>query len=167
MNKNFLPQDLIKCIVSNSLIAIVFVFTGCLPPLKNRQTLQNEKWSQKMVESHGLKDFYTNRVLHEKLANTGWDYVTGLIAISVLKAWEQYPDKTEYYAAVKAFADRNTNADGSMIINSKGESALGPSNIDDLAAGRIFFTLYNQEIKKATAKMHSVIRTQLRSSEIN
>lgn len=105
-----------------------------------------------MVESHGLKDFYTNRVLHERLANTGWDYVTGLIAISILKAWEQYQDKTEYYAAVKAFADRNINADGSMIIDSKGESALGPSNIDDLAAGRIFFTLYKEELKRGNSK---------------
>jgi unsaturated rhamnogalacturonyl hydrolase len=105
-----------------------------------------------MVESHGLKDFYTNRVLHEKLSNTGWDYVTGLIAISVLKAWEQYPDKTEYYTAVKAFADRNTKPDGSMIITSSGESALGTSNIDDLAAGRIFFTLYNQELKSGNTK---------------
>ncbi|MDB5246859.1 MAG: glycosyl hydrolase family 88 [Segetibacter sp.] len=148
MNKKLLPQKLIKLIVSSTLItAIVFVFTGCFTASGNKQTLQNEKWSQKMVESHGLKDFYTNRVLHEKLANTGWDYVTGLIAISVLKAWEHYPEKAEYYYAVKAFADRNTNADGSMIINSKGESALGESNIDDLAAGRIFFTLYKQEMK--------------------
>lgn len=105
-----------------------------------------------MVEAHGLKNFYTNRVLHEKLSNTGWDYVTGLIAISVLKAWEQYPDKMEYYDAVKSFADRNLNADGSMIINSKGESALGESNIDDLAAGRIFFTLYNEETRKGNIK---------------
>ncbi|MBD0365090.1 MAG: glycoside hydrolase family 88 protein, partial [Flavisolibacter sp.] len=105
-----------------------------------------------MVESHGLKDFYTNRVLHEELSTTGWDYVTGLIASSVLGAWEQYPDKTDYYAAVKAFADRNTNADGSMIITSRGESALGPSNIDDLAAGRIFFTLYKEEMKRGNSK---------------
>ncbi|MEJ7766564.1 MAG: glycoside hydrolase family 88 protein [Chitinophagaceae bacterium] len=54
--------------------------------------------------------------------------------------------------AVKAFADRNTNADGSMITTSKGESALGESNIDDLAAGRIFFTLYQQELKKNNSK---------------
>ena len=105
-----------------------------------------------MVESHGLKDFYTNRELHAQLSNTGWDYVTGLIAISVLKAWQQYPEKTEYYAAVKAFADRNLNADGTMITRSSGESALGASNIDDLAAGRIFFTLYKQELKTGNSK---------------
>jgi unsaturated rhamnogalacturonyl hydrolase len=105
-----------------------------------------------MVESHGLGDFYTNRVLHSKLSNTGWDYVSGLVASSVLKAWELYPDKTEYYDAVKSFADRNTNAEGSMIVRSSGESALGPSNIDDLAAGRIFFALYKEEMKRGNNK---------------
>ncbi len=154
MNKNFLPQMLLKFIITNILFSvIIFVFTGCFTASVNKEKLlQQEKWSQQMVESHGLKDFYTNRVLHEKLANTGWDYVTGLIAISVLNAWERYPDKTEYYAAVKAFADRNTNADGSTIINSTGESALGPSNIDDLAAGRIFFLLYKEELKRGNIK---------------
>jgi unsaturated rhamnogalacturonyl hydrolase len=153
MNKHILSQKLIKFNVSRSLItSIVFVFFACSTPAKNKQSSLNEKWSQQMVEAHGLKDFYTNRVFHEKLANTGWDYVTGLIAISVLKAWEQYPDKSEYYTAVKAFADKSTNADGSMITHSNGESALGPSNIDDLAAGRIFFTLYREELKKGNSK---------------
>jgi unsaturated rhamnogalacturonyl hydrolase len=154
MTKNFLPRNLIRFIVCTSLAAaIVVVFTGCFTSSANKgKSQQNEKWSQQMVESHGLKDFYTNRVLHAQLANTGWDYVTGLIAISVLKAWEQYPEKTEYYAAVKAYCDRNLNADGSMIIDSRGESALGPSNIDDLAAGRIFFTLYREEMKKGNSK---------------
>ena len=132
---------------------IIFVLTSGFAVAQNKvKSIQNQKWSQRMVEAHGLKDFYTNKVLHEKLANTGWDYVTGLIAISVLKAWEQYPEKTEYYEAVKAYADRNTNADGAMIIDLKGESALGPSNIDDLAAGRIFFALYKEEFKKGNAK---------------
>lgn len=142
-----------KYIVSISWMAlIVFVFTGCFTARPNKGALQqNGKGSQQMVESHGLKDFYTNRELHAQLSATGWDYVTGLIATSVLKAWEQYPDKTEYYAAVKAFADRNINGDGTMIIRSSGESALGPSNIDDLAAGRIFFTLYKEELKKGNS----------------
>lgn len=130
-------------------LAIAILLSSCAAPSIRKQTTPNTKaWSQRMVESHGLQNFYTNRVLHDQLANTGWDYVTGLIAISVLKAWEQYPNQTRYYAAVKSYADRNTNADGSMIINSKGETALGPSNIDDLAAGRIFFTLYTEELRK-------------------
>lgn len=150
MNRRLVSQKRIKLIVIASLVTTIVVgFNGCSTATRNKKTtLQNEKWSQQMVESHGLKDFYTNKELHSTLAGTGWDYVTGLIAISVLKAWEQYPDKTEYYSAVKAYADKNTNADGTMIIRSSGASALGQSNIDDLAAGRIFFTLYNAEIKK-------------------
>ncbi len=154
MKNQFLTKRAFKNVVSISLVmAIVFIINGCFTTSRNRQVSPaNERWSQKMVESHGLKDFYTNRELHARLATTGWDYVTGLIAISVLRAWEQYPEKTDYYGAVKAFADRNINADGSMIIKSSGESALGPSNIDDLAAGRIFFTLYKEELKKGNSK---------------
>ena len=81
-------------------------------------------YSQRMVESHGLGDFYCNRDHQAKLDTTGWDYVSGLVANAVLKAWQLYPEKTAYYDAVKAFADHNTNADGSMILSKKGTSAL-------------------------------------------
>jgi unsaturated rhamnogalacturonyl hydrolase len=147
-------KRLIKLIAGSSLLVFfVFVFAGCFSTTpKSGQGLQVEKWSHEMVESHGLKDFYTNRAFHEKLSNTGWDYVSGLVASSVLKAWEQYPDRKEYYDAVKAFADRNTNADGSMILTSSGKSALSPSNIDDLAAGRIFFALYKEETKRGNTR---------------
>ena len=110
-----------------------------------------EKWSQKMIGSHGLGDFYCNRHHQEALGQTGWDYVGGLVANSVLKAWQMYPEKTEYYDAVKSYADRNISADGTMIVRSNGTSALGPSNIDDLAAGKIFFALYEEELKKGNA----------------
>lgn len=130
------------------LLAIPLFIAACSP---NQQT-EAPKWSQKMVESHGLNDFYCNRKHQTELANTGWDYVSGLVANAVLKAWIMYPEKTEYYDAVKAFADRNTNEDGTMILNSKGQTALRPSNIDDLPAGRIYFTLYEEEMKKGNNK---------------
>ncbi|MEI6946485.1 glycoside hydrolase family 88 protein [Paraflavisolibacter sp. H34] len=153
MNKNAGTRKLVKRLAGAGLVAAtVLAATGCFTAKNKAAAAPGTQWSQQMVESHGLKDFYTNRVLHAQLAATGWDYVSGLVALSVLKAWEQYPSKTEYYAAVKAFADRNITADGSRIIDSKGESALGPSNIDDLAAGRIFFTLYNEETRKGNSK---------------
>lgn len=130
------------------LLAIPLLIAACTPPPQT----ETKRWSQKMVESHGLKDFYCNRKHQTELANTGWDYVSGLVANAVLKAWAMYPDKTEYYDAVKAFADRNTNEDGTMILNSKGETALRPSNIDDLPAGRIYFTLYKEEMEKGNTK---------------
>jgi unsaturated rhamnogalacturonyl hydrolase len=105
-----------------------------------------------MVESHGLGDFYCNRHHQSKLDSTGWDYVSGLVAGAVLETWKRYPEKEAYYQSVKAFADFNLNEDGSMILNSKGESALRPSNIDDLPAGRIYFTLYEEELRKGNTK---------------
>lgn len=105
-------------------------------------------YAQRMVESHGLGDFYCNRHYQDSLSHTGWDYVSGLVAGAVLKAWEQYPDKQCYYDAVKAFADFSLNEDGTFISNTKGGNALRPSNIDDLPAGNIYFTLYRTELQK-------------------
>lgn len=125
----------------------------CLCACGTTRSLSTDKpYSQQMVESHGLGDFYCNRSYQDSLKHTGWDYVSGLVANAVLKAWQQYPEKTEYYEAVKAFADRNTNADGSMILNSSGGSALRPSNIDDLPAGNIYFALYQEELRKGNTQ---------------
>lgn len=109
---------------------------------------QQTCYSQLMVESHGLNDFYCNRHYQEKLEGAAWDYVSGLVANAVLKAWKLYPEKKEYYKAVKSFADNSTSIDGTDILNSKGQSALRTSNIDDFSAGNIFFTLYQEETRK-------------------
>ena len=75
--------------------------------------------------------------------NTIWDYVTGLVAKSILKAYEQYSDDPRcayYIAGIQDYADNST-----MI--------LGTSNIDDLNAGKIYFELYRYAIGKGqTAK---------------
>ncbi len=83
-------------------------------------------YSQLMVESQGLQ-----WVTDEK-----WDYVPGLVAKAVIKAWVQYPEKTDYFDAVKEYADRAIREDGTVKV--------GESNIDDLAAGKIFFELYSK-----------------------
>ena len=124
------------------------------------QAQKNEQpWSQKMVESHGLVDFYCNTHHQDMLGTTGWDYVSGLVANAVLKAWEAYPEKTAYYQAVKAFADFSLNEDGSFIKDPEGKSALRPSNIDDYPAGRIYFTLYKEELRKGNTKDANRYRT--------
>lgn len=128
---------------------LVAVMAGCGA---GRQTHQPEKYSQRMVESHGLVDFYCNRHHQTELDSAAWDYVSGLVANAVLKAWLLYPEKTEYYDAVKAFADNSTSPDGSVILNAKGKPALRPSNIDDLPAGNVFFTLYKEELKKGNVQ---------------
>ena len=107
------------------LLAMTLCLVACGAPDKKK--VETVPYSQQMVESHGLIDFYCNRNHHDSLCTTGWDYVSGLVANAVLKTWAYYPEKTEYYNAVKAFADFSTNEDGSDIMNSKGTTALAIS----------------------------------------
>jgi len=100
---------------------------------------QSVIYSQQMVESVALKTFLSNKT-EQQLATAHWDYVPGLVAVSVLKAWSEYPEKTQYYNAVKAYAD--------YCLQGKETVAVGESNIDDLAAGKIFFALYEEEMRK-------------------
>ncbi len=129
-------------------LSISLLSLGCFAQPQETET----PYSQRMVESLGMEDFYCNTSQHESLNTTPWDYVSGLVANAVLKAWQMYPEKQEYYDAVKAFADFSTNADGSDILNGKGTTALRPSNIDDLPAGNIFFALYQEELRKGNTQ---------------
>ena len=68
----------------------------------------------------------------------GWGYVTGLVAKSILKAYEQYKNESwsqYYFTGIQDFADNTT-----MV--------LGTSNIDDLNAGKIYFELYRGAVEK-------------------
>ena len=127
------------------LLAATVCIVGCTPSPK---TDEARPYSQRMVESHGLVDFYCNRHHQTELDSAAWDYVSGLVANAVLKAWVLYPEKTAYYDAVKAFADNSTTPKGDTILNAKGLPALRPSNIDDLPAGNVFFALYKEELRK-------------------
>ncbi|MCL1943788.1 MAG: glycoside hydrolase family 88 protein [Candidatus Azobacteroides sp.] len=104
-----------------------------------QQKIEQEKYSQLVVESLALKTFLSN-TKEEQLVTAHWDYVPGLVAVSVLKAWQQYPEKTDYYDAVKQYADYCLQGSDTVKVRE--------SNIDDLAAGKIFFTLYQEEIKR-------------------
>lgn len=133
--------------------------------------LSANSYTEKMVESHGLGDFYCNRKHKESLQHAGWDYVSGLVANAVLKAWKNNPQNEHWYQAVKAFADNSVVADGSGIRNEKGEDALRPSNIDDLPAGNIFFTLHQEEMKRGNTteaekykRAATVIRNKLKNN---
>jgi unsaturated rhamnogalacturonyl hydrolase len=70
--------------------------------------------------------------------NVEWDYVPGLVAKAIVKAWEQYQNEAwsaYYFIGIQDYADN---------INPK----LGESNIDDLNAGKIFFELYRGALVK-------------------
>jgi len=100
-------------------------------------------YSQEMVKSKALKTFLSNK-REQQLATARWDYVPGLVAFSVLKAWQQYPEQTEYYETVKKYAD--------FCLQGQDTIEVGESNIDDIAAGKIFFILHEEELKKGNAE---------------
>jgi unsaturated rhamnogalacturonyl hydrolase len=136
---------------------LIFTFATALTMVscqrsKSTEVSNAKPFSQQMVESHGLGNFACNKNKKHELATTGWDYVSGLVANAVLKAWEKYPEKSDYFDAVKAFADFSTSPSGDSIFKAPTRvSALGESNIDDLAAGKIFFTLYKEAVKRGNA----------------
>lgn len=95
-----------------------------------------EIYSRKIVELRALDTFLSNKK-EQRLETAHWDYVPGLVANAVLKAWEQYPEQTVYYETVKRYADHCLQGGDTLKV--------GESNIDDLAAGKIFFALYEHE----------------------
>lgn len=118
---------------------VLLILTILISCGKKEEATKEEIYSQKAVESLALKTFLSNKK-EQQLRTAKWDYVPGLVANSVLKAWLQYPEKTEYYDAVKAYAD--------FCLQGQDTVAVGVSNIDDLAAGKMFFALYNEEMKR-------------------
>lgn len=122
-----------------------------------KDTTSQDIYSQKMVESKALKTFLTNK-REQQLKTAHWDYVSGLVAYGVLKAWKQYPEQNHYYDAVKEFADHCLQGGDTVKV--------GESNVDDIAAGKIFFTLYEEEMKKGNtedAKRYKDCATFLRN----
>ena len=74
------------------LLALTLCLMACGAPNKKNEAAPLT-YSQQMVESHGLIDFYCNRKHHDSLCVTGWDYVSGLVANAVLKTWAYYPER--------------------------------------------------------------------------
>ncbi len=145
--------------------ATIWCATSCTESTTTTTT-SSEPLSVKMARSHGMYDFNCFKAHHDSLANTPWDYVSGLVASSVLEAWQLHPEEKDLYEAVRAFADKATPTDGTEIIKKGGKPALQPSNIDDLAAARIYFPLYDQEMATgdtARAKKYKTAATLVRN----
>lgn len=78
-----------------------------------------------------------------------WDYVDGLVAKAILKAYEQYssdPRCAYYFDGIQDFADNTT-------------MTLGASNIDDLNAGKIFFELYRIALQRGKTTKAATYKT--------
>ncbi len=109
----------------------------------NAATFRPDSLYSKWIIDSRMGDFRnktnTNRFLTPTTTrNVGWDYVPGLVAKAIIKAWEQYknePWSAYYFTGIQDYADNVT-------MN------LGASNIDDLNAGKIYFELYRGAIEK-------------------
>ncbi len=130
------------CLLTSSLLLI-----SCGQLGKQQQDISSQQWSVLMTESHGLVDFDCNTKHRDSLATTPWDYVSGLVASAVLETWKLHPEHRNLYEAVRSYADLATSDDGSSIVKYGSQNALGESNIDDLAAARIYFDLFKEEMR--------------------
>jgi unsaturated rhamnogalacturonyl hydrolase len=91
-------------------------------------------YSQLMVNSQAMNSAGT------ALKETDWSYVPGLTAKAVIKAWERDKTKTNYYNAVKSYADD--------AIGSNNKINIAANDIDALNAGKILFDIYKEEKRK-------------------
>lgn len=93
----------------------------------------------------------TNRFLTPTTTrNVSWDYVPGLVAKAIVKAWEQYKHEpwSEYmFVGIQDYADNVT-------MN------LGASNIDDLNAGKIFFELHRGALERGQTTKAATYKTK-------
>jgi len=124
--------------------AVISIFGICilLGSCGNSGKNVESPYAQRMTESRALRTFLSN-TKEEQLETADWDYVPGLVANAVLKVWMLYPEKTEYYQMVKRYADHNLQVGDTV--------KLRRNNIDDLAAGKIFFTLWRVETEKGNS----------------
>lgn len=100
-------------------------------------TAESEKYSASMVKSHG----------EEWSAGKSWDYVSGLVAKTILTYCDQYPDDAlteEAYGWCKTYADNAINPDGNFYNFKKG-------SLDNIASGKVLFNLYRHETTAGNA----------------
>lgn len=90
-----------------------------------------------MVQSHGK----------EWSADKAWDYVSGLVAKTILMYCDQYPDdelSTQAYGWCKVYADNSIDSKGNFYNFKKG-------SLDNIASGKVLFDLYVRESSVNTA----------------
>ncbi|MCH5326473.1 MAG: glycoside hydrolase family 88 protein [Duncaniella sp.] len=98
---------------------------------------QTPEYSAAMIRSHGK----------EWSADKSWDYVSGLVAKTILMYCAQYPDdalSTQAYGWCKTYADRAINSDGSFY-------SFGKGSLDNIASGKVLLDLYLHESAINTA----------------
>lgn len=90
-----------------------------------------------MIQSHGK----------EWSADKTWDYVSGLVAKTILMYYAQYPDddlSDQAYGWCKKYADNAIDANGNFYNFKKG-------SLDNIASGKVLLDLYKRESSVARA----------------
>ncbi len=108
------------------LAALVLSILAVLPV-----TAQTPGYSASMIQSHGK----------EWSADKAWDYVSGLVAKTILMYCDQYPDdglSVKAYKWCKTYADNAIDAKGNFYSFKKG-------SLDNIASGKVLFDLYRTE----------------------
>ncbi len=138
-------------LLTSILFLNLVLFSSCS---MDKPKVSGRPMSLDMVDAHGVRDFYCNRTYVESLQTASWDYVSGLVAYSVLQTYQQYPYRHDLLEIVKAYADYNLSAYGDTIYkghnykNKKRILGVENSNLDDLSSARIFFGLYQEMVKE-------------------
>ena len=128
---------------------------------------------EKPVESTGLKmaiRMADSEIKHFPDASTvdfnpegKWNYTGGLIAMSMMKLWDE-TGNDKYYQYAKSYADDFIGADGSIRGYKKSDF-----NIDKVNSGKFLFDLYNkthdERYKKAIFILRDQLKDQPRTSE--
>ena len=109
-----------------SILSFVLSILICLSA-----TAHATRYSESMIRSHGK----------EWSADKAWDYVSGLVAKTILLYCDQYPDdelSTQAYGWCKTYADNAIDAKGRFYNFKKG-------SLDNIASGKVLFDLYARE----------------------
>lgn len=93
--------------------------------------VQSPGYSASMIKSHG----------EEWSAGKTWDYVSGMVAKTILMYCNQYPDdelSDVAYGWCKVYADNSIDTSGNFYNFKKG-------SLDNIASGKVLFDLYAHE----------------------
>lgn len=116
-----------KTLKSKSIAALLLSILIVMPAA----AVQSPGYSASMIKSHG----------EEWSAGKAWDYVSGLVAKTILMYCAQYPDyalSDEAYGWCKVYADNSIDANGNFYNFKKG-------SLDNIASGKVLFDLYARE----------------------
>ena len=127
-----------------SFIILIILAISCNK--NNNLSSQKKLYSKWIIESR-MGDFRNKKKnssfkTNSKKRNVEWDYVPGLVAKAIIKTFEYYSDQewsNKLFDAIEDYAD-NTSI------------RIGESNIDDINAGKIFFELHREVLKRNQIK---------------